>query len=751
MKEGNQQKLRKNIEKLFAANRNKAYNYKQLAAQLDITSGEAKESIIRILKSLEKEGIIEEIAPGKFTALYVAQFKEGRLDMTQRGAGFVVPDEGGVDVYIGPEHLNTALNGDRVKINLFAARANDRISGEIVEVVKRNKMEFVGVVQVSHNYAFLVPDDKKMYADIYIPLNKLNRAKNGDKAIARITSWSIEDKNPFGEITEILGKPGDHQTEMHAIIAEFGFSVKFPEEVEQEAEQISVVINKEEIAKRKDFRKVLTFTIDPEDAKDFDDAISFQIIKDGVYEVGVHIADVSHYVRPGTKLDEEALRRATSVYLVDRTIPMLPEKLSNGVCSLRPNEEKLTFSAVFQINDNCDILNHWLGKTVIYSDRRFAYEEAQERIESGKGDLAQEIIILNNIAKKLRERRFKNGAVNFETEEVKFKLDENFKPIGLFKKIRKDAHKLIEEYMLLANRTVAEDVFNMGKGDKKKTFVYRVHEQPSDEKLKLFSMFANRFGYRIITTSQRAISQSFNDLLLEVEGKPEQNIIQSMAVRSMMKAYYTIKKTGHYGLAFDYYSHFTSPIRRYPDLMAHRLLFSYLNKGKSANETEYEAMCKQSSAMEVQAADAERASVRYKQVEYIKDFIGQEFPGIISGVTEWGMFVEITEYKCEGLVRVSNLADDFYEFDEVNQWIIGKRTHKKYQLGDQVQVIVKGADTVKRQVDLDLVGNAEIVRIQKSMKRQDRRKEKDRGERGAKKGKGGDGRSSGGGNKKKRR
>lgn len=731
MKEGNQKKLRSNIERLFAANRKKAYNYKQLAAQLDITGGEAKEGIIRILKSLEKEGIIEEVAPGKYTALFVPQYIEGRLDMTQRGAGYVVPDDASGDIYIGPDQLHTALNGDRVKVNLFAARNHERLSGEIVEVVSRNKMDFVGVIQLSHNYAFLVPDDKKMYADIYIPLSRLNKAKDGDKAIAKITSWNVEDKNPFGEVTEILGRPGDHQTEMHAIIAEFGFSVKFPEDVEREAEKIPVEITKEEIAKREDFRKVLTFTIDPEDAKDFDDAISYRVLKNGNHEIGVHIADVSHYVRPGTKLDDEALKRATSVYLVDRTIPMLPEKLSNGVCSLRPNEEKLTFSAVFEMNDNGDILNHRLGKTVIYSDRRFAYEDAQERIETGKGDLAEEIIILNNIAKKLKERRFKNGAVNFETEEVKFKLDENFKPIGIYKKVRKDAHKLIEEFMLLANRTVAEDVFKMAKGDNKKTFVYRVHEPPSEEKLKLFSVFADRFGYRILTTSQRAISQSFNDLLKEVEGKPEQNIIQSMAVRSMMKAYYTTKKTSHYGLAFDFYTHFTSPIRRYPDLMVHRLLFSYLNKGKSANEAEYEEMSKHSSAMEIQAADAERASVRYKQVEYIKDFVGQEFTGIISGVTEWGMFVEITEYKCEGLVRLANLADDFYEFDQNNQWIIGKRTHKKYQLGDQVQVIVKGADTVKRQVDLDLVGNADIVRIQKSLKRQDRRK--DRGARGGRK------------------
>jgi ribonuclease R len=725
----NEKKLRKQIETIFASNKKKAFNYKQLASQLETESGETKDKLIKLLKVLEKEGIIEEIGPGKYTALFVPSFVEGRLEVTQRGAGFVVPSDGSADIFIGPEHLNTGLNGDQVKVNIFnRGKGADRISGEVVEITQRKKVSFVGQVQVSHSYAFLVPDDKKMYTDIYIPLAKLNKAKNGDKAIAEITSWNIEDKNPFGAITEVLGRPGEHETEMHAIIAEFGFSVKFPEEVEKEANKIPITISKEEIAKRKDFRKTLTFTIDPEDAKDFDDAISFKQLKDGEYEIGVHIADVSHYVIPGTKLDEEALERATSVYLVDRTIPMLPEKLSNGVCSLRPQEEKLTFAAVFTMNDNGDVLDHWLGKTVIYSDRRFSYEEAQERIESGEGDLAKEIIILNNIAKKLKDKRFKNGAVNFETEEVKFKLDENFKPTGIYKKVRKDAHKLIEEFMLMANRTVAEDVFKMGKGDHKKTFVYRVHEHPSDEKLKVFSNFANRFGYRIQTTSAKAIAKSFNDLLAEVEGKPEQNIIQQMAVRSMMKAYYTTKKTSHYGLAFDFYTHFTSPIRRYPDLMAHRLLFSYLHKGKSADEAHYEEMCKQSSAMEIQAADAERASVRYKQVEYIKDFIGHEFQGIISGVTEWGMFVEITEYKCEGLIRIANLADDFYDYDENNQWIIGRRTHKKYQLGDQVSVVVKGADTIKRQVDLDIVGNAEIVKFQKSIQRKE--KGSKRGDRG---------------------
>jgi len=480
----------------------------------------------------------------------------------------------------------------------------------------------------------------------------------------------------------------------------------------------------EEIAKRKDFRKITTFTIDPEDAKDFDDALSIEEVGDGIYEIGVHIADVSHYVTKDSVLDAEAFERATSVYLVDRTIPMLPEKLSNGVCSLRPNEEKLTFSAVFKMNLEGEILDKWIGKTVIYSDRRFAYEDAQERIESKEGDFAKEINTLNDIALILRKARFKNGAVNFETEEVKFKLDENYKPIGIFKKVRKDAHKMIEEFMLLANRTVAEFVHKM-KGEKQpKTFVYRVHEPPSEEKLKLFNLFAARFGLSIQTTSQKSISTSFNNLLNDVEGKPEQNIVQNMAVRSMMKAYYSTKKTSHYGLAFDYYTHFTSPIRRYPDLMAHRLLFSYLNNGKSANDVEYEEKCKHASQMEIQAADAERASVKYKQVEYIKQFIGEQFEGIISGVTEWGIYVEITEYKCEGLVRLANLTDDFYDYDEFNQWIIGRRTRKIFQLGGEVKVIVKQADLQKRQIDLDVAEVSAPRRINHKIDKNARKDEK---------------------------
>jgi ribonuclease R len=726
-REKNLKTVRKEMERFFASNSKKAFNYKQIGAALNIESTEGKNYIIRTLKQMEKEGLLDEVMPGKYLALLTTHFITGRLEVTQRGAGFVIPEEGSEiteDIYIGSDNLNTGLHGDTVKVNLFARRSGSRVEGEVVEVIKRKREEFVGVVELGHNYAFVSPDDKRVPIDIFIPEGKINKARNGEKVVARVTDWSSEHRNPIGEIIEILGKPGEHNTEMHAIIAEYGFANKFPDAVEKEAEKIPDVITKEEIAKRRDFRKITTFTIDPEDAKDFDDALSIKEVEDGIYEIGVHIADVSHYVTPGTTLDAEAFERATSVYLVDRTIPMLPEKLSNGVCSLRPQEEKLTFSAVFKMNMEGEILDKWIGKTVIYSDKRFAYEEAQDRIESKVGDFAKEINILNDIALILRKARFKNGAVNFETEEVKFKLDENFKPIGIYKKVRKDAHKMIEEFMLLANRTVAEFVHKM-KGEKQpKTFVYRVHEPPSEEKLKLFNLFAARFGLSIQTTSQKAISTSFNNLLNDVEGKPEQNIVQNMAVRSMMKAYYSTKKTSHYGLAFDFYTHFTSPIRRYPDLMAHRLLFSYLHNGKSANDVEYEEKCKHSSQMEIQAAEAERASVKYKQVEYIKDFIGEQFDGIISGVTEWGIYVEITEYKCEGLVRLANLTDDFYDYDEFNQWIIGRRSRKIFQLGGEIKVIVRQADLQKRQIDLDVVEVATARRITKKIDKNARKVEK---------------------------
>ncbi len=723
-KKNDNSKLKKQIQLVFGEAGRKVFNHKQIAAKLDINSSEGKNEIISALKQLAAEKLIEEIDPGRYVTLFVHQFIIGRVDMTQQGAAYVVPENGQEDIYISSDHKGTALNGDKVKVSLFAHKVQGKQSGEIVEVIERSKTQFVGIVQVHYNYAFLKPDDKKMHTNILIPKEKLGKAKQGDKAIARITEWWAEEENPFGEIVEVLGKPGEHETEMNAIIVEYGFATKFPPEVEKEADKIPDKISSEEIKRRKDFRKTLTFTIDPEDAKDFDDAISFKVLEKGVFEIGVHIADVAYYIPIGGKLDEEALKRGTSVYLVDRTIPMLPEKLSNGVCSLRPNEDKLTFSVVMQINEEAEVLDTWYGKTVIHSQRRFSYEEAQERLESKEGDLATELNMLNGLAKILKEKRFKKGAISFETQEVKFKLDENFKPIDLFVKIRKDAHKLIEEFMLLANRKVAEYGYSQGKGDNKKTFVYRIHEEPNEDKLKMFNIFASRFGYKILLQSQKSISQSFNSLLEQVEGKPEQNLVQSQAIRTMSKAYYGTKKSMHYGLAFEHYTHFTSPIRRYPDLMVHRLLFEYLNKGKSGDQAHYEDMCKQSSAMEVKAADAERASVRYKQVEYISAFIGDEFDGIISGVTEWGIYIEISKYKCEGMLRLNNMGDDYYEYDESNQWIIGRRTRRKFQLGDPIKVIVTAADIFKRQIDLALVDDGVKKDFRKGWEDEKKRRDK---------------------------
>lgn len=725
-------KIKRKVEQVFAENQRKLLNYKQIAAKLELTSTEEKNDVILAIKQLVKAGALEEVQPGKFAAVFTAQFIEGIVDMTQRGAAYVKPIEAekgddSNDIFIQKENVNTALHGDKVKVQLLSAKNNGKPTGEIVEIVNRDKIDFVGTIQVNFNYAFLVADDKRMYTDIFIPKEKINKAKNGEKVIVRLTHWMPHDDNPTGEVIEILGKPGEHNTEMNAIVAEFGFANKFADSVEKEAARFSDKISKEEISKRKDFRKTLTFTIDPADAKDFDDAISFKEIEKGIYEIGVHIADVSHYVTPKSELNTEAYNRGTSVYLVDRTIPMLPEKLSNGLCSLRPQEEKLTFSAVFTMNDKAQVLSEWFGKTVIYSDRRFTYEEAQERIETGSGDYADEIVLLNNLAKQMRDERFKNGAISFETEEVKFKLDENFKPVDLYIKVRKDAHKLIEEFMLLANKKVAEYVATMGKGNQKYTYVYRVHESPNEDKLKLFGMFAARFGYSLHLDNPNKVAKSLNNFLLEVEGKPEQNLLQSQAIRTMSKAFYSTKKSGHYGLAFDYYSHFTSPIRRYPDLLAHRLLFDYLNGEKSGNQDMYEEMCKHSSSMEQKASDAERASIKYKQVEYIRDFIGETFEGIISGVTEWGMYVEITQYRCEGLIRLTNMQDDYYEYDEKNLCIVGRATRKKYQLGDTVKVRVVAADVIKRQIDLEMEDDALVKELRKNQQRFKKEKERSKG------------------------
>ena len=689
---------------VFEQNGNTPLNYKQVSAKLNVRDPESRETIFEILKDEVFSGALKELSPGKFQLLELKTFIEGKVDLTNDGSAFIVTDdEFESDIFVAPRKLRNALNGDRVKVYVYAKSKGKHKEGEVIEILQRAKTEFTGIVKLSERFAFFVPDDRKMMHDIFIPMNQLNGAKNGIKAVAEITDWPSDAKNPIGRIKHILGAQGENDTEMNAILAEYGFPLSFPAEVEHEADEIPEIITEQEIAKRRDFRDILTFTIDPFDAKDFDDAISFKRLDNGNYEIGVHIADVSHYIIPDSALDKEALDRATSVYLVDRVIPMLPERLSNGLCSLRPKEDKLCFSAVFEMDKEANIITEWYGKTIIHSDRRFTYEEVQEIIEAKAGDHVDEILKLNELAYILRARKFKNGAISFETTEVKFILDATGKPTGVYVKERKDAHKLIEDFMLLANRKVAEYVSKLGKGKHKYTFVYRAHDSPKPESLANFAKFAERFGYKINTKSDKETAKSLNFLMEDVEGKKEQNVLTQLAIRSMAKAIYTTKASSHYGLAFDHYTHFTSPIRRYPDVMVHRLLFHYLNGAQSANAEHYEELCKHSSQMEKKAADAERASVKYKQAEYLRDQVGNIFSGVISGVTEWGMYVEIIENKCEGMIRLRDISDDFYTLDEKNYAIIGQRKKKVYQLGDEVKIRVKNVDLTKKQIDFSLV------------------------------------------------
>lgn len=689
---------------IFEQNGNTPLNYKQVSAKLNIHDPEAKYTILDILQEEAFKQVLKEVSPGKFQLLELKTFIEGIVDLTNDGSAFIVTDDKDEsDIFVAPRKLRNALNGDRVKVYVYAISKGRRKEGEVIEILQRNKMEFTGIVKISERFAFFIPDDRKMMHDIFIPISELHGAKNGIKAVAEITDWPAGAKNPLGRIKHVLGTQGENDTEMNAILAEYGFPLSFAAEVEHDAEAIPDTISAQEIAKRRDFRKVTTFTIDPFDAKDFDDALSFKILDNGNYEVGVHIADVSHYIIPDSPLDAEAFDRGTSVYLVDRVIPMLPERLSNGLCSLRPKEDKLCFSAVFELDEDANIINEWYGKTIIHSDRRFTYEEVQEVIENNAGEYDKEILKLNALAYKLRDRKFKNGAISFETTEVKFKLDESGKPTGVYVKERKDAHKLIEDFMLLANRKVAEFVSKKGKGKQKYTFVYRVHDSPKPESLANFALFAARFGYKINTKSDKETAKSLNYLMEDVEGKKEQNVLTHLAIRSMAKAIYTTKSSSHYGLAFDHYTHFTSPIRRYPDVMVHRLLFHYLNGGQSVSAEHYEKLCQHSSQMEKKAADAERASVKYKQAEFLKDQVGNIYSGVISGVTEWGMYVEIIENKCEGMIRLRDITDDFYTLDEKNYAIIGQRKKKIYQLGDEVQIRVKNVDLTKKQIDFSLV------------------------------------------------
>jgi len=689
---------------IFEQSSNTPLNSKQVSAKLNIRDPESQEIIFEILKEEAEKNVLKEITHGKFQMHELKTFIEGVVDLTTDGSAYIVTDDPAeTDIFVAPRKLRNALNGDRVKVYVYAKTRGQRKEGEVIEILQRNKMEFTGIVKLSERFAFFIPDDRKMMHDIFIPISELNGAKNGIKAIAEITDWPAGARNPIGRIKHVLGVQGENDTEMNAILAEYGFPLSFAKEVEHESEEISDTITQDEISRRRDFRDVLTFTIDPFDAKDFDDALSFKKLDNGNYEVGIHIADVSHYIQPDSALDKEALDRATSVYLVDRVIPMLPERLSNGLCSLRPKEDKLCFAAVFELDEEAHVVKEWFGKTVIHSDRRFTYEEVQQIIEDKAGEFTDEILRLNALAYKLRERKFKMGAISFESTEVKFKLDEAGHPVGVYIKERKDAHKLIEDFMLLANRKVAEYVSKMGKGKFKYTFVYRVHDSPKPDALANFAQFASRFGYRINTKSDKEIAKSLNFLIEDVEGKKEQNVLTQLAIRSMAKAIYTTKGTSHYGLAFDHYTHFTSPIRRYPDVMVHRLLLHYLNGGQSANEAYYEKLCQHCSQMEKKAADAERASVKYKQAEFLKDQIGVVYTGIISGVTEWGMYVEIIENKCEGMIRLREISDDFYTLDEKNYAIIGQRKRKVYRLGDEVKIRVKNVDLTKKQIDFSLV------------------------------------------------
>ena len=683
---------------------NEDFATKQIFRGLNLTTHPLKMLCMDILDEMVEEDFLLLDEKGHYKLNNHGIILTGTFQRKSNGKNTFVPDEGGEPIFIAERRSAHAMHGDKVRVSLTAKRKGRQVEGEVIEIIQRAKETFVGTLRVEKNYAFLLTEDRTLANDIFVPRDMLKGGKDGDKAVVRVTKWPEDAKNPIGKVVDILGQAGDNTTEMHAILAEYGLPYVYPKNVEAAADQISDVITPEDYAEREDFRDITTFTIDPKDAKDFDDALSIRPIKPGLWEVGVHIADVTHYVKEGSCIDKEAEKRATSVYLVDRTIPMLPERLCNLLCSLRPNEEKLAYSAIFEMNDKAEVKNSRIVKTVIKSDRRFTYEEAQAVIETGEGEYKEEILKLNELAQILRKNRMASGAVDFDRVEVRFEIDEKGKPLSVYFKESKEANKLIEEFMLLANRTVAERIGKVGKDAKAKVFPYRIHDLPDPDKLENLNWFVNRFGYKIRTSGSKTdVSKSLNKLLKEVHGTKEQNLIEMISLKAMQKAKYSTHNIGHYGLAFDYYTHFTSPIRRFPDMMVHRLLARYLAGGRSAQEAKYEDLCDHSSIMEQIAANAERASIKYKQVEFMGERMGQEFDGTISGVTEWGLYVEVNENKCEGMIPMRELDDDFYDFDEKAYCLTGRRYHKKYSLGDPVRIKVVRANLERKQLDFALV------------------------------------------------
>ena len=683
------------------------YNYKQVSAAIGAETPKLRSRVVEVLEELAIEGYLVETTPGKFKATSRSTVADGVFVRRSNGKNSVlISEDDGEEksIFVAERNSMHALNGDKVRVHICAQRKGCEPEAEVIEVLEKKEQVFIGTLQVEKYYANLLTDSKYLATDIFIPKNKLKGGVNGDKAVVRIVEWPDNANSPVGEVVDVLGLSGENNAEIHAILAEYGLPYKYPEAVTKAADRIPDDITPEEIAKRKDFRNVITFTIDPRDAKDFDDALSIQKLPNGNWQVGIHIADVAHYVKPGSIVDKEAEKRATSVYLVDRTVPMLPERLCNGVCSLRPNEEKLAFSCIVEMNDNAKVLATDICRTVIKSDRRFTYEEAQDIIETGVGDYSEQVLTLDRLAKILRKERFENGSVAFDRTEVRFDIDENGRPIDVYFKESKDANKLVEEFMLLANKKVAERIGIPPKGKKAKAFVYRIHDVPDSDRLENLSTLVRVFGHKIKTKGNASdVNKSLNKLLRDIKGRAEENLLSILAIRSMAKAVYSTVNIGHYGLAFDYYTHFTSPIRRYPDMMVHRLLDKYLNGGRSVNQAKLEEECKHSSDMEQLAAGAERASIKYKQVEYLGERLGKVYEGTISGVTEWGLYVEIDENKCEGLVPIRDLDDDYYEFDEKNYRMIGRRRNRVYQLGDHVTIQIARADLVKKQLDFVLV------------------------------------------------